>query len=50
MCHDQFDVSLCDLSKCCFRPSLAQPRGYQVLCSPPTHYATNVALHTGTEL
>jgi len=23
-CHDQFDVSVCDLSKCCFRPSLAE--------------------------
>jgi hypothetical protein len=22
--HDEFDVSLCDLSKCCFRPSLAE--------------------------
>jgi hypothetical protein len=50
MCHEQLFVSLCDLSKCCFRPSLAGTHGCQVFCSLRTHHATNVAPHTGTTL
>jgi hypothetical protein len=34
---DQFDASFCDLSKCCFLPSLAEKQGCQVLCSLPQH-------------
>jgi len=33
--HGQFDVSFCDLSKCWFRPPLAEPH-CQVFCSLPT--------------
>jgi hypothetical protein len=46
----QFDASFRDLSKCCFRPPLAEPRGCQVSCSLPEHYATSATLHTGTVL
>jgi hypothetical protein len=49
-CQYQFYVSLCDLSECHFSPPLAETLRYQVVCSLPTHYATNVALHTGTTL
>ena len=48
--HDQFDVSFCDLSKCCFRPPLAEPQGCQVCCSLSEHHATSAAQHTGTVL
>ena len=43
-------LSFSDLSKCCFRPPLPEPQECQVFCSLPTHYATRVALHTGTVL
>jgi len=32
-CHDQFDVSFCDLSRCYFRPSLAETQGWQVFAA-----------------
>ena len=48
--HYQFCVPFSELSKCCFLPSLAEPQECQVYLSLPIHYATRVALHTGTVL
>jgi len=48
--HDQFDVSLCDLSKCYFAPSFVETRQCQDFRSPQTHYATGLALHISTVL
>ena len=51
-CGVQFDVSLGDLSNCCF----SSVAGWNTwvssccCCRLPTHYSTNVALHTGTGL